>query len=70
MKVEGQRENPEGVQVGRQGWHGLGEPGWKKQGSEVRSRKDDEEAKGSMELGAALLEVSLQPECLPWNFPA
>lgn len=50
--------------------HGLGEPGWKKQGSEVRSKKDDEEAKGSMELGAALLEVSLQPECLPWNFPA
>lgn len=71
MKVEGQREKPEGVQVGKTGLGtAWGEPGWKKQGSEIRSRKDDEEANGSVELGAALLEVSLLPERLPWNFPA
>lgn len=68
MEAEGQRENLEGVQVGKTGLDmALGSLDGR---SRVRSRKDDEEANGNVELGAALLEVSLLPECLPWNFPA
>lgn len=62
----GWRGNLEGVCREEGAGHGPGELEWK-QGSEVGSRKGDEEPR---ELGAAVLEVSLLPECLPWNFPA
>lgn len=60
MKVEGQREKPEGAQVGKTGL-GTAWGAWMEE-TGVRGQEQEEmtrEANGSVELGAALLESFL-----------
>lgn len=71
MGGNGENEgDPETMLWGRGVGHGLpklnGEAGVRGVGAGEERRNPTQ----WLELGAAVLEGSLQPECLPWNFPA
>lgn len=73
MEVEGMG-GMEGDLEGMHGEEGVGqglwELTWERPGQRVGAEQRGGTAWRWQELGAAVLEVSLLPECLPWNFPA
>lgn len=74
MEVEGigRMERESGGRAGREAGagHGLRELNGRSRGQRSGAEKEMRNQMATAELGAAVLEVSLLPECLPWNFPA